>query len=53
MTLFCDQTVLRKPQKRFKYQIYGLKSVQTERFIKLKISDTPKLCRADQVKFEF
>ncbi len=28
-------------------------SAQTEKFIKLKISGTPKLCWADQVKFEF
>ena len=39
--------------KRFKLQIWGPRSAQTENFMKLKISGTPKLCWADQVKFEF
>ncbi len=39
--------------KRFKLQIWGLRSAQTENFIKLKISGTPKLCWAVQFKFEF
>ena len=40
-------------QKRFKLQIKGPRSAQTNFFIKLKISGTPKLCWADEVKFEF
>ncbi len=39
--------------KRFILQFYGPRSAQTENFIKLKISGTPILCWADQVKFEF
>ncbi len=52
MTL-CDQPVSRKPQKRFKLESRGLRSAQTENFTKLKNLGTPKLCWADQVKFEF
>ncbi len=40
-------------KKILESQMYGPRTAQTEKFMKLKIVDTPKLCWADQVKFEF
>ncbi len=53
MSALCGQPVTRKPPKKLKSKVKGLRGAQTEQFIKLTILGTPKLCWADQVKFEF